>query len=89
MPHYYGNKEYVLTLSCNIEELFDNNKALHTGFSGNSFKYTYKDEITREQIDLLHRKGLKIQLWTINDSTDLQKASDLNKNKIDLYLFFP
>jgi glycerophosphoryl diester phosphodiesterase len=42
-------------------------RALDAGFSGISFKYNFKETIGKEHIDLLHRKGLKIQVWTVND----------------------
>ena len=57
-------------------------RALYAGFSGISFKYKFQEDIVREQIDLLHRKGLKIQLWTVNNSNDLQEAKNLGADFI-------
>lgn len=52
-------------------------RALDAGFSGISFKYKFQEEITKEQIDLIHRKGLKIQLWTVNDANSMIEAKSL------------
>jgi glycerophosphoryl diester phosphodiesterase len=49
-------------------------KALKYGFSGISFKYKFKEEITAEQIALMHQKGLKIHIWTVNDTETIQVA---------------
>lgn len=48
-------------------------RALKSNFNGISFKYENKN-ISKEQIELLHSKGLKIQLWTINDIVDIKDA---------------
>jgi glycerophosphoryl diester phosphodiesterase len=52
-------------------------RALAGGFSGISYQFKYKEILVKEQIDLLHRKGLKIQVWTIYDSVDLAEAQAL------------
>jgi glycerophosphoryl diester phosphodiesterase len=52
-------------------------RALEAGFSGISFQYKFKESVGKEQIDLLHRKGLKIQLWTVLDSATLVEAKSL------------
>jgi glycerophosphoryl diester phosphodiesterase len=52
-------------------------RALDSGFSGISFHYKYDEPLSKAQVDLLHRKGLKIQLWTVNDSADLEEAKSL------------
>ncbi len=57
-------------------------RALHSGFTGISFKYKFRDSITREQVELIHRKGLKIQLWTVDDSTDIKEAIALKPDFI-------
>jgi glycerophosphoryl diester phosphodiesterase len=57
-------------------------RALDAGFSGISFQYKFKEPIVKEQVDLLHRKGLKIQLWTVNDTADLEEAKSLNPDFI-------
>lgn len=49
-------------------------RALDAGFSGISYQFNYNETIVKEQVDLLHRKGLKIQLWTIYGPDDLEKA---------------
>lgn len=56
--------------------------SLYDGYTGMSFAYKYDEEITNDHINLLHKKGLKIQLWTINDSVDLQEAYSLNPDFI-------
>jgi len=57
-------------------------RALDAGFSGISFAYKAKEEITKEQIDLIHRKGLKIQLWTVNDTSNIREAVSVNPDYI-------
>jgi hypothetical protein len=52
-------------------------RALDAGFSGISFQFKFKEPVVKEQIDLLHRKGLKIQLWTIRDSVTMEEAKSL------------
>jgi glycerophosphoryl diester phosphodiesterase len=42
-------------------------RALASGFSGISFQYGTNEILTKEHVDLLHRKGLKIIIWTIDD----------------------
>ncbi len=57
-------------------------RVLDAGFSGISFAFRVKEEITKEQIDLIHRKGLKIQLWTVNDTSDIKEAISMNPDYI-------
>lgn len=57
-------------------------RALDAGFTGISFKYKFKEAITKEHVDLLHRKGLKIQLWTVNDTSDIREAQSLKADFI-------
>jgi glycerophosphoryl diester phosphodiesterase len=57
-------------------------RALDAGFSGISFSYKFKEPIIKEQIDLIHRKGLKIQLWTVNDPADMEEARSMNPDFI-------
>ncbi len=61
-------------------------RALHGGFSGISFKYKFHDSITQKHIQLVHRKGLKIQLWTISDTNSLKEAIDLKPDFIQTNL---
>jgi glycerophosphoryl diester phosphodiesterase len=81
---------YVKTHSSFIETYLSTNgdfelgvsRALNAGFSGVSFKYKYLETITKEHIDLIHKKGLKIQLWTLNDSIDMAEALALKPDFI-------
>lgn len=57
-------------------------RALYGKFSGISFKYHYKESLTREKIDLIHRKGLKIHLWTVNTPSDMAEALSLGVDYI-------
>jgi glycerophosphoryl diester phosphodiesterase len=57
-------------------------RALDAGFSGISFAFKVKEEITKEQVGLIHRKGLKIQLWTVNDSSEISEAKSMNPDFI-------
>lgn len=49
-------------------------RALHSKFTGVSFKYMFDEDITAEGINMIHRKGLKIHLWTVNDSAQIKDA---------------
>jgi glycerophosphoryl diester phosphodiesterase len=57
-------------------------RALDAGFSGISFKYKSDEAITRELIDLMHQKGLKIQLWTVDAAEDIEEAKSINADFI-------
>ena len=57
-------------------------RALNSGFSGISFEYKFKEPITKELVDLIHRKGLKIQLWTVDGTSDIDEAIALNADYI-------
>ena len=57
-------------------------RALDAGFSGVSFQYKKKEPITKELVDLLRRKGLKIQLWTIEVPEDMEEAVKLHPDFI-------
>jgi len=52
-------------------------RALGAGFSGVSFKFKFNETIDKEMVDLMHRKGLKIQVWTTEDPGGLKEAIDL------------
>jgi glycerophosphoryl diester phosphodiesterase len=52
-------------------------RALEAGFTGISYQFNAGEKIVKEQVELLHRKGLKIQLWTIYDSEALERAKAL------------
>lgn len=62
-------------------------RALESGFSGISFKYKFTAPITKEQIDLLHRKGLKIHLWPVNGTEDIEEAKALGADFIQTDTF--
>jgi glycerophosphoryl diester phosphodiesterase len=55
---------------------------LQDGYSGISFEYKFGEEITVEHVQLLRRKGLKIQLWTVNSESDIEEALSLNPDYI-------
>lgn len=57
-------------------------RALNAGFSGISFAYGVKEPISAAHINLIHRKGLKIQLWTVNDSSNIEEAILMNPDYI-------
>jgi len=57
-------------------------RALDAGFSGISFEYKAKEPLSQAQVDLIHRKGLKIQLWTVNDADDIAEAISINPDYI-------
>lgn len=57
-------------------------RALGAEFSGISYDFKFKANISKEQVDLIHRKGLKIQLWTVNDTNDIKEALSLKPDFI-------
>lgn len=69
--HTEGIETYLLT---NGDFELGISRALHGEFSGISFKYMFDEDITAEGINLIHRKGLKIHLWTLNDTTKIKDA---------------
>ena len=56
--------------------------ALKEGYSGISFKYNFDEIITKDHIDLLHKKGIKIQLWTVDEEDEMALALSLNPDYI-------
>ena len=81
---------YIKTHSDNIETYLSTDgdfelgtsRALKAGFTGISFKYKFDEEITLEQIQLIHRKGLKIHLWTVDDLADINEALSIQPDYI-------
>jgi glycerophosphoryl diester phosphodiesterase len=57
-------------------------RALGSGFDGISFHYKFEEPLTKEMVDFIHRKGLKIQLWTVNDPSDLEEARSIGADFI-------
>lgn len=56
--------------------------SLEGGLTGISFQYKYDEEITEEHIQLIRNKGLKIQLWTVNDPDYIEEALSINPDFI-------
>ncbi len=55
---------------------------LKAGYAGIAFKYKFKEELTPDHIALIRRKGLKIQLWTVNSPEDINEALSINPDYI-------
>ncbi len=56
--------------------------ALKSGYSGLSFKYKFDEEITEDHIYLIRKKGLKIQLWTVDEAESIEEALSINPDFI-------
>lgn len=78
-----GDFLYYVSTHCNFIETYLTtfgdldlgiSRALYGEFTGISFKYDYKEKLSKEHVDLIHRKGLKIQIWTLNDTTNIKEA---------------
>jgi glycerophosphoryl diester phosphodiesterase len=69
--HSTGIETYLSTLG---DFELGVSRAINGHFSGISFKYQFKEEISKEHIDMIHRKGLKIHLWTLNDTNIIKEA---------------
>lgn len=70
-----GAKTYLVTLG-DFERGMQ--LAIEAGYDGISFKYNFDEDITKRNIELLHKKGLRVQLWTVNTDSLLLQA--LSKN---------
>lgn len=44
---------------------------LKEGYHGISYKHHVGEELTKEKMDLLHRKGLKIMVWNLFDNSEI------------------
>lgn len=86
-----GDFLYYIKTNCNFIETYLTTlgdfelgaaRALHAGFSGLSFKFNYLEHITKEHVDLIRKKGLKIQLWTLNDNSEIGQAMQLEPDYI-------
>ncbi|MBN2612152.1 MAG: hypothetical protein JXB00_11395 [Bacteroidales bacterium] len=82
----YLKKKSKNQIACYLTTLGDFERgmllALKAGYEGISFKYNFKEIITADHIRLLHKKGVKIQLWTLNDETIINEALLLNPDFI-------
>lgn len=56
--------------------------ALKGGYTGISFKYKFDEEITSDHIYLIRKKGLKIQLWVVNEDDIIEEALSVNPDFI-------
>jgi len=56
--------------------------ALKGGYTGMSFKYMFDEEITSDHIYLIRKKGLKIQLWTVDEPDAIEEAISINPDFI-------
>jgi hypothetical protein len=79
-------KNHSSGIECYLTSLGDFERgmmlALESGYAGISFKYQFKEEITQEHVQMLRKKGLKIQLWVVNDEADLSEALFINPDFI-------
>ncbi|HPI12367.1 MAG TPA: glycerophosphodiester phosphodiesterase [Catalimonadaceae bacterium] len=55
---------------------------LKGGFQGISFKYQFKEDISEGNVALLHRKGLRIQLWTVDEVDAIKEALSIKPDYI-------
>ena len=72
--------EYYLTSFGDFERAMQ--LTLEAGLTGISFHYKWIEEITAEHIQLIRKKGLKIQLWTVNSEADIDEALSINPDFI-------
>jgi len=56
--------------------------ALQKHYDGISYKNDFANPITADHINLLHQKGLRIQVWTPSDSTQLADLKKINPDYI-------
>jgi glycerophosphoryl diester phosphodiesterase len=55
---------------------------LESGYNGISFKYKFDEAIGIKEIQLIRKKGLKIQLWTVDSEEDIKEALSINPDFI-------
>lgn len=74
----YLKKKSRNRIACYLTTLGDFERGmllvLKAGYEGISFKYNFNEMITADHINLLHKKGIKIQLWTLNDEDIINEA---------------
>jgi glycerophosphoryl diester phosphodiesterase len=79
-------KDYNSNIKCFLTAFGDFErgmlKALENGYNGISFEYKFDEEINAQHVELLHRKGLQIQLWTVNDTSNIKEAITLKPDFI-------
>jgi glycerophosphoryl diester phosphodiesterase len=79
-------KRHSSGIECYLTSLGDFERAmqlsLESGYTGISFKYKFKEEITAASIQLIRRKGFKVQLWTVNSEADIREALSINPDYI-------
>ena len=61
--------------------------ALQKKYDGISYKIDFANSITADHINLVHQKGLRIQVWTTADSTQLADIKKINPDYIQSEVF--
>lgn len=83
---YYVKNHATTKIECFLTSYGDFERAmqlsLENGYDGISFKYKAGDEIGVEEIQLIRRKGLKIQVWTVNFEENINEALSINPDFI-------
>ena len=59
---------------------------LNYGFAGLSYKMNVGDEIDKEKMDMLHRKGLKLMAWNLHDISDAKRLQEIGVDYIQVDL---
>ncbi len=79
-------KKRTDAIECYVTSFGDFERAmqicLEGGFNGISFEYKALEEIGRNEVGLIRRKGLKIQLWTVNNEETIIEAMSINPDYI-------
>jgi glycerophosphoryl diester phosphodiesterase len=79
-------KDHSTGIECYLTTLGDFERgmliALKRRLVGLSFAYKMDEEITLDHVKMIRRKGLKIQLWTVNDPKILEEAYSINPDFI-------
>lgn len=79
LKHSSGIETYLATLG---DFELGISRALADGFSGISFQFKTVEPINKDLVDLMHRKGLKIQLWLVNEPADIEEAKSIGADFI-------
>lgn len=60
--------------------------ALKQGYNGISYKNNIGEALTKEKIDLIHKKGLKIIVWNLNSNNEIKGLQEIGVDYIQMDL---
>jgi glycerophosphoryl diester phosphodiesterase len=58
--------------------------SLKQGYTGISYKKNIGDPLTKEKIDLMHKKGLKIIVWNLSSNDEITGLRDIGVDYVQM-----